>query len=83
MGKIIIRNIFQIKNIGIGGGIVLGTLDIADPVTITRNDKIVYYGYLQDMKHYVEDITIAYNSMECGISLLNFTFQIGDIIETI
>ncbi|CAG8563718.1 963_t:CDS:10 [Cetraspora pellucida] len=67
-----------------GCRIVNGTIFKSQKVRIIRNNKQMWEGPLESLKHLKKDVTEAKKGLECGISFEGFTdFKEGDVIHSI
>ncbi|XMD98705.1 MAG: translation initiation factor IF-2 [Candidatus Karelsulcia muelleri] len=84
VGTAKVINCFQHKKIGtIAGCLILtGQIKRNSKLRLIRKGQLIYYGELNSLKRFKEDVKEVNKGYECGIVIKNFNdIKIGDIIE--
>jgi translation initiation factor IF-2 len=84
LGQAVVKQLFKIKKIGTIAGCAVekGVMQAKSKVRLFRNDKIVYEGEMENLKHYGDDVKEVISGTECGITIKNYNdVKEGDIIE--
>jgi len=85
IGRAEIRDIFRISKVGfIAGCYVLdGEIRRNTKMHVIRNDKVIFDGELQSLKHHQDDVREIRSGFECGIAVKDFQdYKEGDILES-
>ncbi len=83
VGQAEIRQLFTVgKTTVIAGCMVTkGKLVRNSKVTVSRNNKVVYTGTLENLKRFKDDVREVAQGYECGMSFAKFNdLEIGDIV---
>ncbi|MGC8861498.1 MAG: translation initiation factor IF-2 [Armatimonadota bacterium] len=84
LGEAEVRAIFKVPNVGIVAGcyVTEGRVVRNEFIRVRRNDKVIYEGKLDSLRHLKEEVREMAQGFECGIFSQGFQdFQVGDIIE--
>ncbi|BFI91023.1 hypothetical protein SSAmo_0140 [Enterobacterales bacterium endosymbiont of Anomoneura mori] len=84
IGSANICSIFKIENLGNVAGCIItnGTIKKNNKIKILRNNKIIFKGIINSLKHFKKNIKEVKIGTECGIYIKNFDkFKIKDKIE--
>ncbi|KAL2313931.1 Translation initiation factor IF-2, mitochondrial [Schizosaccharomyces pombe] len=87
-GEAIISAIFDIKAkravVHVAGcRVTNGTIEKSHKIRLVRNDKIIWSGEIDSLKHLKEEVTSIKKGRECGILLKNFDEIVtGDKLQT-
>lgn len=75
----------NIKALVAGCRVIKGSINKNATIRVLRNNEIVYdNGKIHSLRHIKENITIAKQNTECGLTIFNWDqFQTGDIIQSI
>nr|BET44867.1 MAG: translation initiation factor IF-2 [Candidatus Aschnera chinzeii] len=86
IGKAEVRNVFRLSKFGLVAGcmITYGIIKRNNIIQLKRNNKIIYHGELESLRHFKNDVHELRSGSECGIVIKNYIdINIGDIIESI
>ncbi|MDD4156458.1 MAG: translation initiation factor IF-2 [Candidatus Cloacimonetes bacterium] len=84
LGSALVKQVFKIKKIGTIAGCAVekGIIRSKSKVRLYRDDKVIYTGEMDNLKHYNESVNEVKSGTECGISIQNYSdIKEGDIIE--
>jgi translation initiation factor IF-2 len=84
LGKLEIRNIFKVPNIGnVGGAYVTdGKIIRNAEVRLVRDGIVIHEGKLASLKRFKDDVKEVMHGYECGVGIENYNdIKEGDIIE--
>ncbi|MCX8053527.1 MAG: translation initiation factor IF-2 [Armatimonadetes bacterium] len=84
LGEAEVRAVFKVPSTGIVAGcyVTEGRVVRNEFIRVRRNDKVVYEGKLDSLKHLKDEVREMAQGFECGIFSQGFQdFQVGDIIE--
>jgi translation initiation factor IF-2 len=84
LGAALVKQIFKIKKIGTiaGCSVEKGYMQSKTKVRLFRNDKVIYMGEMENLKHYNDEVKEVKSGSECGITIKNYTdIKEGDVIE--
>ena len=84
LGSALVKQVFKIKKIGTIAGCAVekGFIRNNSKVRLYRDDKVIYSGDMDNLKHYNESVTEVKSGTECGVSIKNYTdIKEGDVIE--
>ena len=84
LGEAEVRATFKVPNIGIIAGcyVTEGRMVRNENVRIRRDNKVIFDGKLDTLKHIKDEVKEMAQGYECGIQVEGFQdFQIGDVIE--
>jgi len=84
LGQALVKQIFKIKKIGTiaGSSVEQGVMQSKSKVRLYRNDKVIYNGEMETLKHYNDNVKEVSAGSECGIMIKDYQdIKEGDIIE--
>ncbi|BBA85376.1 translation initiation factor IF-2 [endosymbiont of Sipalinus gigas] len=83
-GSALVKNIFNIKNVGIISGceITYGIIKVNNNIKIIRNNINIYEGKLESIKLFKENILEAKKGMKCGLYIKFNNIKINDKINS-
>ncbi|MBF0206183.1 MAG: translation initiation factor IF-2 [Oligoflexia bacterium] len=84
IGRVEVRNIFNIPKIGMiaGAAVIDGKVEKGCIIRVLRDGKIIHEGKISSLKRFKEDVKEVKNGYECGISIENFEkILVNDILE--
>jgi translation initiation factor IF-2 len=84
LGEAVIKQIFNISKAGkiCGCQVLNGSIKVNCKAKVYREKELIYFGQVQTLKHFKEDVKEMKAGQECGIRLDNFEdFEVGDRIE--
>ncbi|OIO33089.1 MAG: translation initiation factor IF-2 [Candidatus Omnitrophica bacterium CG1_02_40_15] len=85
LGRAEIRQVFNVSKIGVVAGclILKGRIPRDAVCKLIREKEIVFKGKMSSLKHFKDDLKVALEGFECGISLGFKDIQKGDLIEAV
>ena len=84
LGRAEVRDTFRVSGVGAVAGCYVqdGKLTREARVRLVRDGVVVYEGRIRSLRRFKEDVTEVRTSLECGVSLENFSdVKLGDVIE--
>ena len=84
LGRAEVRDTFRVSGVGAVAGCYVqdGKLTREARVRLVRDGVVVYEGRIRSLRRFKEDVTEVRASLECGVSLENFSdVKLGDVIE--
>jgi len=84
LGAAEVRATFKVPNQGLVAGCYVtdGRVVRNESIRVIRDNKVVYEGKLDSLRHVKEEVREMAQGYECGILTQGFTdFQVGDVIE--
>jgi len=84
LGHALVKQVFKIKKIGTiaGCSVEKGNVQSKSKIRLFRNDKVIYEGEMETLKHYNDNVKEVQAGSECGIMIKNYNdLKEGDIIE--
>jgi translation initiation factor IF-2 len=84
LGAAVVKQVFKIKKIGTIAGCAVdkGVIQSKSKIRLFRNDKLIYTGEMDKLKHYNDEVSEAKSGTECGITIKNYTeIKENDVIE--
>jgi translation initiation factor IF-2 len=84
LGQALVKQLFKMKKIGTiaGCSVEKGVIQSKTKVRLFRDDKVIFDGELQNLRHHNDDVKEAQAGTECGITIKNFNdIKEGDVIE--
>lgn len=86
VGEAEVRDTFKSTKAGVIAGclVTVGKLIAGQKLKVLRNDKLVYEGKLESLRHVKQDVKEMVAGQECGVATRGFDdFKVGDILECI
>ncbi len=85
IGRAEIREVFRITKVGLIAGcyVLEGEIRRNAKMRVVRNNKIIFDGEMQSLKHHQDDVREIRAGFECGIALKDFQdYQEDDLLES-
>ena len=85
LGRAEIRQVFNVSKIGVVAGCFIskGKIPRDAICKLIRGKEVLYKGKMSSLKHFKDDLKVALEGFECGISLGLKDIQKGDLIEAV
>jgi translation initiation factor IF-2 len=83
-GRAQVRNTFKVPKAGTIAGcyVTEGTIPRSASVRLLRDNRVIYEGKIESLRHFKNDVSEVKQGFECGIALERFQdVKVGDIIE--
>jgi translation initiation factor IF-2 len=83
-GRAEVRNTFKVPKAGSIAGcyVTEGVIPRSSTVRLLRDNKVVYEGKIQSLRHFKNDVAEVRAGFECGIAIEKFQdVKVGDVIE--
>src|SRR5438128_4897347 len=84
LGRAEVRDTFRVSGVGTVAGCYVqdGKITREARVRLVRDGAVAYEGRVRSLRRFKEDVTEVRASLECGVSLENFSdVKLGDVIE--
>jgi translation initiation factor IF-2 len=85
IGRAEIREVFRISKVGLIAGcyVLEGEIRRNAKMRVVRNNKIIFDGEMQSLKHHQDDVREIRAGFECGIALKDFQdYREDDLLES-
>ena len=83
-GRASVRNTFKVPKAGTIAGcyVTEGTIPRSASVRLLRDNRVIYEGKIESLRHFKNDVSEVKSGFECGIALERFQdVKVGDVIE--
>jgi translation initiation factor IF-2 len=84
MGRAEVRDTFKVPKIGVIAGCMVteGLIPRAATVRLLRDNRVIYEGKINSLRHFKNDVAEVRQGFECGIGIEKFQdVKVGDVIE--
>jgi translation initiation factor IF-2 len=83
-GRAEVRDTFKVPKIGVIAGCMVteGLIPRAATVRLLRDNRVIYEGKINSLRHFKNDVAEVRQGFECGIGIEKFQdVKVGDVIE--
>ena len=84
VGQALVKQIFKMKKLGniAGCAVEKGTIQSRSKIRLYRDDKVIFTGEMESLRHYQDEVKEVISGTECGITIKNYNdIKEGDLIE--